>query len=125
MSSELSEYEVFLTNRKWDQWYIGYVEYRKERNENFEYSISLTPKKKRQLMSDWIKNSQIDFCKPNSKTTTYNLPRFIGITYESRSKGKRPWKATNGRQHIDYYTTFEQACEALKKAKELKKNIVL
>ena len=109
---------------KWDKWYIGYVVYREERNENYEYSISLTPKKKRQLMSDWIKNSQIDFCYPNSKTTTYNLPRFIGITYESRAKGKRPWKATNGRKHVDYYKTFEQACDALNEAKKINVKVI-
>ena len=125
MSSELSEYEVFLTNRKWDQWYIGYVAYRKERNENYEYSISLTPKKKRQLMSDWIKNSQIDFCKPNLSTKSYVLPSVVGITLETRRKQNRPWRATYKGKHIDYFQTFEHACEALKKTKELKKNVVL
>ena len=78
MSSELSEYEVFLTNRKWDQWYIGYVAYRKERNENYEYSISLTPKKKRQLMSDWIKNSQIDFYIYHDKNIHFS---YLSILY--------------------------------------------
>ena len=125
MSSELSAYEVFLTNRKWDQWYIGYVEYRKERNENYEYSISLTPKKKRQLMSDWIKNSQIDFCFPNRKTTSYNLPRVVGISYEKLSQTRYEFRARDGKTHLGHFRTFEQACEALKKAKELKKNVVL
>ena len=125
MSSDVSEYEVLLTNMKWDQWYIGYVEYLKERNENYEYSISLTPKKKRQLMSDWIKNSQIDFCFPTRKTTSCTLPRVIGISYEKRSQTRYEFRARDGKNHIGYFITFDQACEALKKAKQLKQNVVL
>ncbi len=113
MSNELSEYEILLTNMNWDNWYVGYVVYRKERNANYEYSISLTSKKKRQLMSDWIRIHILTFVIQIQKQPH---TRFIVITYGSRSKGKRPWKATHGRKHVDYYKTFEQVCEALKEA---------
>ena len=49
MSKDLTDCEIILTNYKWDHWYPHYVEYRKSRDEKFEYSITLTPKKKDSL----------------------------------------------------------------------------
>jgi hypothetical protein len=109
MSNELTECEIILTNLKWDAWYVGYMTYRKARNENYEYVISLTPKKKRQIMSDWIKNSHIDFCKPDRKTTHYSLPSCVGVSYETRRK---KWRVYHKGKHIDYFQTFEQAKNA-------------
>ena len=119
MSNELNECEVILTNLKWDKWYVGYVAYRKERNENYEYSITLTPKKKRQIMSDWIKNSQVDFCKPNSKTTSYILPSHVGVSNETRRKQNRPWRVMFKGKHVDYFQTFEQAKTAIQACEKI------
>ena len=114
MSKDLTEYEIIMTNMKWDKWYPNYVEYRKSRDENFEYVISLTPKKKRQIMSDWIKNSKIDFCFPGKEIDYYHLPTVAGVNYEARRKNNRPWRATYKREHIDYFQSFDQAVERLK-----------
>ena len=114
MSKELSEYEVIMTNMKWDKWYPNYVEYRKDRNENFEYAITLTPKKKRQIMSDWIKNSKIDFCYPGQIVCDYCLPTVAGVSYEPHGHKSRPWRARHKGKHINYFSTFEEARKAIK-----------
>ena len=118
MSKDLTECEIILTNYKWDHWYPNYVIYRKSRGEIFEYSITLTPKKKRQLMTDWIRNSKIDFCFPTKETLVYNLPSATGVSYETRKKQNRPWRVEYKAKFLGYYQTFEEAVKA-REEKEL------
>ena len=112
MSKDLSDCEIILTNYKWDHWYPNYIEYRKSRDENFVYQITLTPKKKRQLMTDWIKNSKMDFCYPTKETLVYNLPSATGVSYETRRKTNRPWRVEYKSKFLGYYQTFEEAVKA-------------
>ncbi len=115
MSNDLSDCEIILTNYKWDHGYPNYVIYRKSRDENFVYQITLTPKKKRQLMSDWIKNSKMDFCYPTKETLQYNLPSATGVSYETRRKANRPWRVDYQSIFLGYYQTFEEAVKAREK----------
>ena len=120
MSKDLTDCEIILTNYKWDHWYPNYVIYRKSRDENFVYQVTLTPKKKRQLMSDWIKNSKIDFCFPSKETLVYNLLSATGVSYETRRKTNRPWRVEYKSKFLGYYQTFEEAVKAREnKAKEI------
>ena len=59
--SGITDMQIAIVNAKWDKWYPNYVIYRKSKNENFEYSMSLTVLKKRQIMGDWLKNEKMDF----------------------------------------------------------------
>ena len=114
MSKDLTDCEIILTNYKWDHWYPNYVIYRKSRDENFVYQVTLTPKKKRQLMSDWIKNSKIDFCYPTKETLVYNLPSSPEVSYETRRKLNKPWRVNYMGKFLGYYQTFDEAIEARK-----------
>ena len=60
-ASGITDMQIAIVNAKWDKWYPNYVIYRKSKNENFEYSMSLTVLKKRQIMGDWLKNEKMDF----------------------------------------------------------------
>ncbi len=120
MSKDLTDCEIILTNYKWDHWFPNYVIYRKSRDENFVYQVTLTPKKKRQLMSDWIKNAKSDFCFPSKETLVYNLLSATGVSYETRRKNNRPWRVRHNSKHLDYYHIFEEAVKAREnKAKEI------
>ena len=114
MSNDLSHCEIILKNYKWDLRYPNYIKYKKSRDEKFEYSFTLTPKKKRQLMTAWIKNSKIDFCFPNKETLVYNLPSATGVSYETRRKNNRPVRVNYKSKFLGYYQTFDEAIEARK-----------
>ena len=114
MSKDLSDCEIILTNYKWDLWYPNYIKYKQSRDEKFEYSFTLTPKKKRQLMTAWIKNSKIDFCFPNKETFIYNLPSSPEVSYETRRKLNKPWRVNYMGKFLGYYQTFDEAIEARK-----------
>ena len=60
-ASGITDMEIAVVNAKWDTWYPNYVIYRKSKNEPYEYSITLTVLKKRQILGDWLKNEKLDF----------------------------------------------------------------
>ena len=59
--SGITDHEINAINLKWQKWYPNYVIYRTNKNEPYEYSITLTVLKKRQIMGDWLKNEGLDF----------------------------------------------------------------
>ena len=61
MSKDLTDCEIILTNYKWDHWYPNYVIYRKSRDENFVYQVTLTPKKKDSLCLIGLKIPKLIF----------------------------------------------------------------
>ena len=115
--SGLSDKDIQLTNSKWNKWYSNYI---KTQTDNNNWSTLTSVLRRRQVMKDYILDHGVDFCYPNEKTKTYELPSMTGVGYDERRKNTRPWVARNGRKHIDYYTTFDEACRALKQAQTKK-----
>ena len=102
-ASGLSKTEIQLTLVKWDKWYASYLNV--ENQNQIKYNIPGNPDPyehitsvlmKRHIMMELISIFKIDYCYPNKRGTTNQLPPSSGVYYEERMKNTRPWTARNG-----------------------------